>query len=54
MVGSARGNYEHTRVFSLLSEDDATDTALMSKLLSAGTGIETNEQELEEDKIKSR
>jgi len=40
-------DYEHTRVFSMLSEDGAADTALMSKLLSAGTGIETSEQELD-------
>ena len=40
-------DYEHARVFSRLSEDGAADTALMSKLLSAGTGIETSEQELD-------
>ena len=40
-------DYEHTRVFSLLSKDGTADTALMSKLLSAGTGIETSEQELD-------
>jgi len=36
---------EHTRVFSMLTDDKVADTALMSKLLSAATGIETCEQE---------
>lgn len=40
-------DYEHTRVFSLLSEDGAADTALMSKLFSLATGVETNEKELD-------
>jgi len=38
---------EHTRVFSMLSEDGTADMGLRSKLLSAGTGIETSEQELD-------
>ena len=38
---------EHTRVFSMLSEDGAADTALMSKLFSACTGIDTSEKELD-------
>ncbi len=38
-------DYEHARVFSMLSEDGAAETALMSKLFSLGTGIETGEQE---------
>jgi aldehyde:ferredoxin oxidoreductase len=37
---------EHTRVFSLLSEDGAADTALAAKLLSACTGLEVSEAEL--------
>ena len=41
-------DYEHTRVFSMLSEDGAADTALMSKLFSAATGCETGEAELDE------
>lgn len=40
-------DYENTRVFSMLSEDGAADTALMSKLFSSCTGIETSEQELQ-------
>jgi len=36
---------EHTRVFSMLTDDKVADTALMSKLLSAATGVETCEQE---------
>jgi aldehyde:ferredoxin oxidoreductase len=40
-------DYENTRVFSMLSEDGAADTALMSKLFSASTGFETSEQELD-------
>ena len=40
-------DYEHTRVFSMLSEDGAADTALMSKLFSAATGVETSEKELD-------
>jgi aldehyde:ferredoxin oxidoreductase len=40
-------DYEHTRVFSMLSEDGAADTALMAKLFSAATGCETNERELD-------
>ena len=31
-------DYENTRVFSMLSEDGAADTALMAKLFSAATG----------------
>jgi aldehyde:ferredoxin oxidoreductase len=38
---------EHTRVFSALSEDGAADTALMSKLLSACTGHDISERELD-------
>lgn len=38
---------EHTRVFSMLSEDGAADTSLMSKLLSASTGVDMSEQELD-------
>lgn len=41
-------DYENTRVFSMQSEDGAADTALMSKLLSACTGIDTSEQELDQ------
>jgi aldehyde:ferredoxin oxidoreductase len=40
-------DYEHTRVFSALSEDGAADTALMSRLLSACTGIDVSEEELD-------
>jgi len=40
-------DYENTRVFSMLSEDGAADTALMSKLFSAATGCETSEKELD-------
>jgi aldehyde:ferredoxin oxidoreductase len=40
-------DYEHTRVFSTLSEDGAADTALMSKLLSACTGYDVGEEELD-------
>jgi aldehyde:ferredoxin oxidoreductase len=40
-------DYEHTRVFSRKSEDGAADTALMSKLLSACTGISVSEAELD-------
>jgi len=40
-------DYENTRVFSMLSEDGASDTALMSKLFSAATGCETSEKELD-------
>jgi aldehyde:ferredoxin oxidoreductase len=40
-------DYENTRVFSMLSEDGAADTALMSKLLSACTGCEYSEAELD-------
>jgi aldehyde:ferredoxin oxidoreductase len=38
---------EHTRVFSMQSEDRAADTALMSKLFSACTGYEVAEEELD-------
>ena len=38
---------EHTRVFSMESEDRAADTALMSKLFSAVTGHETSEVALD-------
>jgi aldehyde:ferredoxin oxidoreductase len=40
-------DYENTRVFSMLSEDGAADTALMSRLFSLATGIETSEVELD-------
>jgi aldehyde:ferredoxin oxidoreductase len=40
-------DYEHTRVFSALSEDGAADTALMAKLLSACTGRDVSETELD-------
>jgi len=39
-------DYENTRVFSMLSEDGAADTALMSKLFSASTGYNVSEKEL--------
>ena len=38
---------EHTRVFSMQTEDRKADTALMAKLYSACTGHETSEQELD-------
>ncbi len=38
---------EHTRVFSMLSEDGAADTAMMSKLLSTSTGYDISEGELD-------
>lgn len=37
---------EHSRVFSMQSEDLTADTALMSRLFSACTGIEVSEAEL--------
>ena len=40
-------DYENSRVFSTLSKDGAADTALMSKLLSAGTGYDVSEEELD-------
>ncbi|MGC9522748.1 MAG: aldehyde ferredoxin oxidoreductase C-terminal domain-containing protein, partial [Anaerolineae bacterium] len=40
-------DYEHTRVFSMLSEDGVADTALMSKLFSTCTGYEISEAELD-------
>jgi len=40
-------DYENTRVFSMESEDNAADTALMAKLFSASTGFETSEGELD-------
>ena len=45
-------DYENTRVFSSLREDGAADTALMSKLLSACTGVSFVEKEL--DRIGER
>jgi aldehyde:ferredoxin oxidoreductase len=39
---------EHTRVFSMESEDGAADTALMSKLFSACTGYDVSEKELDQ------
>jgi len=38
---------EHSRVFSMKSEDGAADTALMSKLLSVCTGYDVSERELD-------
>jgi aldehyde:ferredoxin oxidoreductase len=38
---------EHTRVFSMESEDGAADTAMMSKLFSDCTGFDTSEKELD-------
>ncbi|HIE30557.1 TPA: hypothetical protein EYP66_25140, partial [Candidatus Poribacteria bacterium] len=40
-------DYENTRVFSMLSEDGAADTALMSKLFSAATGYNFSEKMLD-------
>jgi aldehyde:ferredoxin oxidoreductase len=40
-------DYEHSRVFSTLSDDGMADTALMSKLLSACTGHEMDEETLD-------
>jgi len=40
-------DYENTRVFSMLSEDGSADTALMSRLFSLATGVETSETELD-------
>ena len=40
-------DYEHTRVFSTATESGQADTALMAKLLSASTGVETSEAELD-------
>jgi aldehyde:ferredoxin oxidoreductase len=40
-------DYEHTRVFSTLSEDGAADTGLMSRLFSACTGHDLSEAELD-------
>ena len=39
---------EHTRVFSMESAERTADTALMSKLFSAATGLETSEAELDQ------
>jgi len=39
--------YEQPRVFSMETPDYAADTALMSKLFSAATGVETTETELD-------
>ena len=39
---------EHTRVFSMESEDRSADTAMMSKLFSACTGYETSERDLDQ------
>jgi len=41
-------DWEHPRVFSMFSEDGSADTALMSRLLSACTGIKTSEADLQE------
>ncbi len=40
-------DYENTRVFSMETEDGVADTALMAKLLSACTGIDVSEAELD-------
>ncbi|MFH1084743.1 MAG: aldehyde ferredoxin oxidoreductase N-terminal domain-containing protein [Chloroflexota bacterium] len=40
-------DYENTRVFSMLSEDGAADTAQMAKQFSLATGVETSEAELD-------
>lgn len=40
---------EHTRVFSLESPDCQADTAMMSKLYAAVTGVETDEAALDRD-----
>jgi aldehyde:ferredoxin oxidoreductase len=40
-------DYEHTRVFGTTSQDGKADTALMAKLLTACTGVETSEAELD-------
>jgi aldehyde:ferredoxin oxidoreductase len=40
-------DYENTRVFSMFTEDGSAYTALMSKLFSACTGVETSEYELQ-------
>jgi len=39
-------DYENTRVFSMLSEDGTADTTMMSNMLSAGTGYDVSEMEL--------
>jgi len=40
-------DYENTRVFSSESEDGAADTGLMSQLLSAATGCDMTEEQLD-------
>ena len=40
-------DYEHARVFSMLTEDGQADTAIMAKLFSAATGSETSEADLD-------
>jgi aldehyde:ferredoxin oxidoreductase len=40
-------DYEHTRVFGTNSRDGKADTALMAKLLTACTGVEISETELD-------
>jgi aldehyde:ferredoxin oxidoreductase len=40
-------DYEQSRVFGTTREDGAADTSLMAKLLSACTGIETDQSELD-------
>jgi len=40
-------DYEHPRVFSMLSEDGSADTAIMAKLFSACTGIDMSEHEMQ-------
>jgi aldehyde:ferredoxin oxidoreductase len=40
-------DYEQSRVFSASSEDGRADTGLMARLLSACTGVETSEADLD-------
>ena len=40
-------DYENTRVFSMLSDDGAADTGLMARLLTAATGLEYSEEDLD-------
>jgi aldehyde:ferredoxin oxidoreductase len=40
-------DYEQSRVFSMASEDGRADTGLMARLLSACTGVETSEADLD-------
>jgi hypothetical protein len=40
-------DYEHTRVFSMLSENGQADTAIMAKLFAAATGCDVSERDLD-------